>query len=128
MKRAKLYALLFGLGLVFLVAASSRGTPLPQQHASITQHQVVPMHVSSIAQDDEEEEVEEQIFRGTISKADGRFVLVGEDSVTYHLDDQDKAKPFEGKKVNVTGKLDKDTNTIHVSDIAEITDDDSGEG
>ena len=127
MKRVNLYALFFGVGLVFLVAASSRGTPLPQQHESITQQQPVAMSVSFVGQEDEEEEVEEQTFQGTISKADGKFVLVGEDSVTYHLSDQEKAEPFEGKKVNVTGKLDKNSMTIHVSDITEVSDEDSEE-
>ena len=127
MKRVNLYALFFGVGLVFLVAASSRGTPLPQQQENIGQQQAVAMSVSFVGQEDEEEEVEEQTFQGTISKADGKFVLVGEDSVTYHLSDQEKAEPFEGKKVNVTGKLDKNSMTIHVSDITEVSDEDSEE-
>ena len=125
MKRARLYALLLGAGFVFLVAGSSRSAPLPRQRATFSPQQVAPMHVSTLA--DDEEQQEEATFTGTISKSGDKFVLVGEDS-TYNLDDQEKAKAFEGKKVNVTGKLDKDSNTIHVSDIAEVQDDDSGQG
>jgi hypothetical protein len=34
-----------------------------------------------------------------------------------YLDDQDKAKPFEGKMVKVTGTLDVASNTVHVTGI-----------
>jgi Protein of unknown function (DUF5818) len=126
MQRARLYALLLGVGFVFLVASSSQSAPLPQQRATIAQQQVAAVHVSTLADDEDQEEA--QTYAGTISKSGDKFVLLGEDSVTYNLDDQDKAKAFEGKKVNVTGKLDKDSNTIHVSEIAEAQDDDSGQG
>jgi hypothetical protein len=125
MKRARLYALLLGAGFVFLVAGSSRSAPLPKQQTTFAPQQAAAMHAGYLA--DDEEQQEEETFSGTISKSGDNFVLVGEDS-TYNLDDQDKAKAFEGKKVNVTGKLDKDSNTIHVSDIAEVQDDDSGQG
>jgi hypothetical protein len=37
--------------------------------------------------------------------------------MTYQLDDQSKAKPFEGKQVNVSGTPDKSTSLIRVTDI-----------
>jgi hypothetical protein len=123
MKKARLYALLLGGGFVLLIAGSSRSAPLPRQRATFSPQQVAAAHVGYLAQGEEQQE--EETFSGTISKSGDKFVLVGEDS-TYNLDDQDKAKAFEGKKVKVTGKLDKDSNTIHVSDIAEVKDDDSG--
>jgi len=57
-------------------------------------------------------------FSGTIVKEKGKFVL--KDTATkmsYQLDDQDKAKQFEGKQVKVTGKLNIETNLIHVENI-----------
>jgi uncharacterized protein YdeI (BOF family) len=57
-------------------------------------------------------------FSGTIVKEKGKYVL--KDAATkmsYQLDDQDKAKQFEGKQVKVVGKLDLDTNLIHVENI-----------
>ena len=60
-----------------------------------------------------------QIFIGKIAKSDGKFVL--KDNVTkatYVLDDQEKAKQFEGQAVKVTGTLDAQTNTIRISSIA----------
>jgi hypothetical protein len=57
-------------------------------------------------------------FNGTIVKEKGKFVL--KDATTkmsYQLDDQEKAKQFEGKQVKVVGKLDLETNLIHVENI-----------
>lgn len=59
-----------------------------------------------------------QPISGTIVKEKGQLVL--KDSATnmsYKLDDQDKAKQFEGKQVKVTGKLDTSTKQIHVENI-----------
>jgi uncharacterized protein YdeI (BOF family) len=61
-------------------------------------------------------------FNGTIVKEKGKFVL--KDTTTkmsYQLDDQDKAKQFEGKQVKVTGKLDLDSNLIHVENIEAVS-------
>jgi Protein of unknown function (DUF5818) len=57
-----------------------------------------------------------QPFTGTVVKAGDKYVLKTTDA-TYQLDDQDKAKKFDGQQVKVTGALDKSTSTIHISDI-----------
>ena len=60
-----------------------------------------------------------QTFSGKIAKSGEKLVL--KDSVsksTYVLDDQDKAKQFEGQQVKVTGTLDAETNTIRIASIA----------
>ena len=57
-------------------------------------------------------------FSGTIVKEKGKYVL--KDTATnmsYQLDDQDKAKQYEGKQVKVTGKLDASSNQIKVESI-----------
>jgi hypothetical protein len=41
--------------------------------------------------------------------------------MSYQLDDQEKAKQFEGKQVKVVGKLDLDTNLIHVENIEAVS-------
>jgi hypothetical protein len=50
--------------------------------------------------------------------SEGKFVLQ-HDSVnaSFLLDDQEKAKAFNGKKVKATGTLDPDNKIIHVVDI-----------
>jgi hypothetical protein len=39
--------------------------------------------------------------------------------VTYQLDDQDRAKRFEGKQVKVTGTVNANTKVIRVQNIEE---------
>jgi hypothetical protein len=64
------------------------------------------------------EQGEVRTFAGKISKSGGKYVLEDPSAKTsFSLDDQRKAKLFEGKSVVVTGSLDSSTNTIHVQKI-----------
>ena len=57
-------------------------------------------------------------FDGKIEKSSGKLVLQESSTQTaYQLDDQDKAKQFQGKNVKVVATVDPDTNTLHVVDI-----------
>ena len=55
-------------------------------------------------------------FSGTVVKVGKHYVLKTDD-LTYQLDDETKAKRFEGKQVIVNGTLDKSTSVIRVTDI-----------
>jgi hypothetical protein len=64
---------------------------------------------------------ETKSFTGTVLKSGETYVL--SDSATksrYTLDDVKKAGLHEGKRVKVTGTLDKASNVIHVETIEEI--------
>ncbi len=57
-------------------------------------------------------------FVDRITQADRKYVLQNTAGKTpYQLDDQEKAKQFDGQNVKVTGTLDTTTNTIHVVEI-----------
>ncbi len=59
-------------------------------------------------------------FVGEIVKtSNGQFALLTDKDHGrgFFLDNQEKAKQFEGKAVKVTGVLDASTSTIHVTDI-----------
>jgi hypothetical protein len=61
-----------------------------------------------------------EVFVGKIIKArDGRYALLTDEQAGkgVYLDDQEKAKAFEGKNVKVTGVLEAAKNLVHVSDI-----------
>ncbi len=61
-------------------------------------------------------------FSGRVMKENGKIVL--KDPVTktsYQIDDVSKVKPYIGKQVKVTGKLDMNSNTIHVESIEPIS-------
>ena len=60
---------------------------------------------------------ESSSFSGTVVKAGDKYVLKS-GTQTYQIDDQDKAKQFEGKEVKVNGSLDKATSMIRVTDIS----------
>jgi lipopolysaccharide export system protein LptA len=108
--------LLIGAGLLMftvgLLAFSSQSSQ-PQSDAK--------QPVAAQQQNDMQNQ-EAKPFSGTIVKEKGKFVL--KDTTTkmsYQLDDQDKAKQFEGKQVKVTGKLDLDSNLIHVENIEAVS-------
>jgi uncharacterized protein YdeI (BOF family) len=103
--------LVFATGLVVLNAQDNRQQATPDTQQPTAGQQQNDMQ----AQD-------AKPFNGTIVKEKGKFIL--KDTTTkmsYQLDDQDKAKQFEGKQVRVTGKLDLDTNSIHVENIEAVS-------
>jgi hypothetical protein len=51
-------------------------------------------------------------------KAGGKFVLFNDSTKKYYmLDNQTKPRAFAGQQVQVTGTLNKTSNTIHVTEI-----------
>jgi hypothetical protein len=61
-------------------------------------------------------------FAGRLVKENGRILL--KDAVTkmsYQLDDQSRARPYLGKQVRVVGKLDLDSNMIHIDRLEPIS-------
>lgn len=57
-----------------------------------------------------------QTFTGTIVKDGGKYVLKASDGSAYQVDDQDKAKLYEGKQVKISGSLDG-KNVLHIVSI-----------
>jgi hypothetical protein len=58
-------------------------------------------------------------FDGRIVKLGNQFILKNASAHTsYRLDDQEKARHYEGKRVNVTATMDSVSNTLHVIDIS----------
>jgi Protein of unknown function (DUF5818) len=58
----------------------------------------------------------ERQFVGTVVKESAGYSLrVGE--LSYKLDDQERARSYEGRSVKVVGTLDKQTNTITIEKI-----------
>jgi uncharacterized protein DUF5818 len=80
--------------------------------------QADPQQPSAAPQQTDPQTQGDSAHTGTIVKVANKLVLKDlAGKVNYELDDQDKAKQFEGKRVKVTGKLDMNTNLIHVEDI-----------
>lgn len=69
--------------------------------------------------EDTEKQNATQTFTGTIMKSGNQYLLRTADNVTYQLDDQARAKKYEGKQVQVTGSLDETSGTIRVEEMKE---------
>jgi uncharacterized protein YdeI (BOF family) len=59
-------------------------------------------------------------FTGTVVKNGDQFALRDSSGAVYTLDDAERAKPFEGKTVKVTGQLDEQAKVIHVESIVGV--------
>jgi hypothetical protein len=62
-----------------------------------------------------------QTLSGTVIKLRDKYVLKTTDKQTYELDDQDKAREYEGKQVKIIRSLDRTTNMIHITSIELIS-------
>ena len=58
-----------------------------------------------------------QAFTGTVVKGGSKYVLKVSESTSYQIDDQEKARVFEGKQVKIAGSLDPKTYILHVMSI-----------
>jgi hypothetical protein len=61
------------------------------------------------------------VVTGKIIKRGSNFVLRDMSGTVYQLDAQDKAEPYAGKSVRVTGRLDAQNKIIQVEMIEEFT-------
>lgn len=50
-----------------------------------------------------------------------KYVLKESIGTTYQLDDQNRAKQFEGKQVKIVGNLETNGNTLHITSIELIS-------
>ncbi len=119
---------LTGLGLN-LYAQQSPSTQTPSTQSPATDSAQTPSSqtpatpdANSMPQHDQTSATSSQqsarSFEGKIQKSGDKLVLQDSAAATsYQLDDQDKAKPYEGKNVKVMGTVDSASNTLHVVDI-----------
>lgn len=105
--------------LAMLVAFGVIAWAIPATPVQASTHNAVLMAQQEGAPGETAKEAEAQVFTGKIIEHEGKYVLQEEGGKTYQLNDQEKAKGFEGKDVNVTGTLDEQNGTIHVTKIEE---------
>jgi hypothetical protein len=95
-------------------------TPQQEQHEPAATSQQNEPQMPAAGTDAQTQDAKS--FSGRIMKENGKIVL--KDPVTktsYQIDDVSKVKPFMGKQVKVTGKLDMNSNTIRVESIEPIS-------
>ena len=106
--------------LVMLVALGVVAWMVPAANLHAVSHSAVLSAQEDEPAEPAAQESETQTFTGQIMNHDGKYALHGEDGKTYQLDDQEKAKDFDGKKVKVAGSLNEESMTIHVNEIEEV--------
>jgi len=106
--------------LVMLVALGVIAWVVPAANVQAVSHSAVVSAQQDEPAEPAAQETAAQTFTGQIMNHDGKYALHGEDGKTYHLDNQDKAKEFDGKNVKVTGSLDEENMTIQVTEIEEV--------
>jgi hypothetical protein len=103
------------LSIVALVGLSGLGINLSAQQTPST-----PAKAGSAPQQqtDASQQQSARSFEGKIAKSGDQLVLQESSTQTaYKIDDQEKAKQFEGKNVKVMATVDASTNTLHLVDI-----------
>jgi Protein of unknown function (DUF5818) len=114
----------------FALTSSMSAQQADQDPARATPHQAQPSAVPQSPQQEHDAPVpssdaqtqEALAFTGRVAKEQGQLVL--KDPVTkmnYQLDGQAKAKPYLGKQVKITGKLEMRSNTIHIDSIEPVS-------
>ena len=104
--------------LGFIAIGALAAALMPAAFAQEPSSQDQPSQGMSQAQPDQDStQAQPMSYTGTVMKANGKYVLKT-DAGNLQLDNQTKAKKFNGKQVTVTGTMDKSTGTLHVSDIA----------
>ena len=98
--------LALGVGLLPAAFAQEQTAPPSQQDQSMSQ-----------PQPDQDSAQTATAYTGTVMKSGSKYVLKT-DAGTLQLDDQAKAKKYNGKEVTVNGTVDKSTGMLHVTDIA----------
>jgi uncharacterized protein DUF5818 len=118
MKSVKLFGSLGALALLVVTLSWTQPLAVAQQDrdpaAPAAQQQEQPQQpYNSMSQ-----QSDVRTFTGKVMKSGEQLVLKDSASKsTYKLDDQDRAKSFEGKNVKVTGTLDAATSTIRIANI-----------
>jgi Protein of unknown function (DUF5818) len=120
MQNAKAVRLLQTLGLL-MFALSWAHALVPQQDRNAatpeTQQQQAPDTINQQQTGASDQLHNATTFSGKVTKSGDQFVLQDGVGEIYQLDDQGKAKHFEGKNVKVTGRVEEVTETIHVAKI-----------
>ena len=109
------------LGAMALAFALAWGSPFVAGGSAHAQDQAQPQQQPDQAQPPQTQPDQSQAksgtFTGTVVKDGSDYMLRDSSGAIFKLDDANRAKPFEGKTVKVTGQLDEQAKVIHVESI-----------
>jgi len=109
------------LGAMALALAMAWGSPFSGTGTALAQDQAQPQQPqpdqAQPQQQPDQSQAKSATFTGTVVKNGDQYALRDSSGAVYTLDDSQRAKPFEGKTVKVTGQLDEQAKVIHVESI-----------
>jgi uncharacterized protein YdeI (BOF family) len=116
------------LGAMVLAFALAWGSPFASAGSTNAQDQAQPQQPqpdqappqtqpNQAQPQPDQNKAQSATFTGTVVKNGDQFALRDSSGAVYTLDDSQRAKPFEGKTVKVTGQLDEQAKVIHVESI-----------
>jgi uncharacterized protein YdeI (BOF family) len=112
------FALVWGSPFVGTSPAFAQDQAQPQQQPSQARpQQPQPDQTQPQQPQPDQNQAQTATFTGTVVKNGDQFALRDSSGAVYTLDDSQRAKPFEGKTVKVTGQLDEQAKVIHVESI-----------
>ena len=101
------------IGAMTLALAMAWGSPFVTTSNAYAQDQApAPQH-----QQAQPDQAKSATFTGTVVRSGEVFALRDSSGQMFKLDDTERAKPFAGKTVKVTGQLDEQAMVIHVESI-----------
>ena len=95
--------------------------PLPSPDRPVQQSERQPGQPDNTPSQEGPRQVAAQTLTGTILKDGSRYILKVPNSGTYQLDDQERAKQYEGKQVKIAGTLDANGGSFHIISIELIS-------
>jgi uncharacterized protein YdeI (BOF family) len=104
------------LSAIVLAFALAWGSPFVTGDSAFGQQQAQPQP----QQQPDQKQSKTGTFTGTVVKNGDSYLLRDSSGMTYGLDDAERAKPYEGKTVKVTGELDEQARMIHVESIVSV--------
>jgi hypothetical protein len=112
------FALAWGSPFVGASArAQDQAQPPQQQPAQPQPDQAQPQPQPEQPAQPQPDQSKSSTFTGTIVRSGRQYALRDSSGQIFKLDDPDRAKPYEGKTVKVTGQLDEQAMVIHVESI-----------
>lgn len=92
-----------------------RPQPIPQVSSRVNPE---PLAIQQYEQPTASEQASVRAFTGTVIKNVDKYVLeLADSSAVFQIDDQEKARQFEGKQVRVAGSLALETKMLYVASI-----------
>ena len=103
------------IGIMILALAMAWGSPFVTTNSAHAQDQAPPQQQEPAHP--QPDQAKSSTFTGTIVRDGAQYSLRDSSGEIFKLDDSERAKPFEGKAVKVTGELDQQAKLIHVESI-----------